>query len=253
MKIKISKILIVVMFGLFTATTLYSQNNKTYKVQKASSLLIIDGKANETDWQKAEALTFTNFYRSPMPDDKQSTTLKMLWDDSHIYLLYECKDKFITANIKERDGFTFQDDCAEIFLIPTEDKIKMHFGFELNLYKIANDFVFLNDIHKNERIVVKAYSPEYKVAVTIDGTLNDNSDKDKGWIMEFAIPFKAFHTAGATTEIVAGAKWSFMAARQDRNELASERVSTSTVFPLKKGFEDIHNPKNFGLIEFIAE
>ncbi|WP_430934894.1 carbohydrate-binding family 9-like protein [Saccharicrinis sp. 156] len=258
MNLKLQRYSTIGLILVFNLCYSYCQNpsgNKKnpIKVLKATSPIIIDGRADESSWQRAQAHPFNYFKNIQKPSDKQNTTLKMLWDDDHIYLFYECKDKYITARMKDRDGWTFVDDCAEIFLIPSNDKIDMHFGFELNLYKTANDFVFINDVHKDGNFVVKAYNPEYKVEVTIDGTINDNSDIDNGWTMEMAIPIEAFYTVGPVTPVEEGAIWTFMAIRQDRNEVEGQRVTASTIFPLKGNDKNVHNPKSFGLMQFVNE
>ncbi|GAF03367.1 carbohydrate-binding family 9-like protein [Saccharicrinis fermentans] len=221
------------------------------KVLKATSSMVIDGKADEASWKMAKAYSFDYFKNVEKPSDKQTTSFKILWDEDYIYLSYVCEDEFITARMKDRDGWTFVDDCAEIFLIPSSEKVNMHFGFELNLYTTANDFVFMNDMHKEGNFVVKSYNPEYEVAVHIDGTINDNSDMDKGWSMEMAIPYSAFHMVGPVTPLEEGAIWAFMAIRQDRNEEEGQRVTASTIFPLKGKAKDVHDPKNFGFLQFV--
>lgn len=227
--------------------------SKALKVPLATSQIKIDGKQDDDCWQKTQAFSFDFFYKAEKPDDKQNTKFKMLWDEVNLYLFFECEDRYITAREKNRDGQPYFDDCAEIFLIPTANKIKMHFGYEVNLYKASNDFVFLNDIYKKENFVVKSFSPDFEVAVTVDGSINDNSDIDKGWTMEMAIPFKNFHITGPIPPIQAGTKWAFMALRQDRNDSEGNRRSTSTIFPLSPEKKGVHHPKSFGLLEFVLE
>ena len=176
----------------------------------------------------------------------------MLWDEENLYVFFTCQDQFITAREKTRDGQPYFDDCAEIFLIPSTEKIAMHLGYEVNLYKTSNDFVFLNDILKNEPLVVKSFNPDFQVAVTIDGTINDNSDIDKGWTMEMAIPLTNFHINGPISPVKEGVKWAFLALRQDRNDADGNRRSTSTLFPLSPESPNVHDPKTFGHLQFVS-
>ena len=228
------------------------QEQAVFQVRKVTSSMEIDGKSTESSWQTAESASFDFFYRAEKPGDEQNTEFKMLWDEENLYLLFECQDRYITAREKNRDGQPYFDDCAEIFLIPTEEKIDMHFGYEVNLYKTANDFIFLNDIYEDGNLVVKSFNPDFKVAVTIDGTLNDNSDTDNGWTMEMAIPLRNFHVKESITPTREGVKWAFMALRQDRNDAEGNRRSTSTIFPLSPENSNVHYPKSFGLLEFVG-
>ncbi len=231
----------------------YSQNNTinsnpkeaALQVNKTSSKITIDGRADEASWQNAKAHSFENFYKFEKPSDKQNSRFKMLWDEEHIYFFFECDDQFITAREQNQDGEPYFDDCAEIFLIPKDAKINMHLRYEVNLYKSSNDFVFINDIYDNENFVVKSFNPDFDVEVTVNGSINDNSDIDKGWTMEFAIPISNFHINEPTTPIQEGAKWAFLALREERNDPMSNRRSTSTLFTLKPENQNVHYPKSF--------
>ena len=46
-----------------------------------------------------------------------------------------------------------------------------------------------------------------RIATTIDGTLNDDSDRDSGWTLEIAIPFDNFRHLGGRIPPRAGDRW----------------------------------------------
>ncbi|WP_111706413.1 carbohydrate-binding family 9-like protein [Lutibacter citreus] len=229
------------------------EDRPIFKVHKSSSEIIADGKMNEKDWDKSEARSFEYTYNDEKTDDVQKTKFRMLWDDEHIYLFYECEDKFITARETERDGMPFYDDCAEIFLTPAPESSNAHICFEVNLNKAVNDLVFVSDFNQGNGLAVKGYNPNnVKIGVQINGTVNDNSDIDKGWTMEFVIPKEAFLGADRHYPIEAGNQWAFLALRQGRNEVEGQRRVTSTIFPVENIKEkDVHQPNMFGLMEFI--
>ncbi len=52
----------------------------------------------------------------------------MLWDDTNLYLFYECEDTSLTSRETNFDGCTCIDDCGEFFVAPVPDKVYMHFG-----------------------------------------------------------------------------------------------------------------------------
>jgi len=142
------------------------------------------------------------------------------------------------------------DDCAELFLIPAPDSVPMHYGFEFNLYKASNDFIHLENIYQGKRGSVYSFNPEFKVEVTTSGTLNDNSDRDEGWTMEFAIPLKLFKGMDRFSPVKPGNRWAFLASRQERNDEEPGRRVCSTIFPVY-GIENVHRGKYFGLLEFV--
>ena len=222
-----------------------------YKVSKTLEPIIVDGIMNERIWSKAEARTLDYYYRVEAPSDQQKTTFRMLWDEENMYVFFQCEDAYLTARETKRDGQPYFDDCAEIFLIPAPDSLDTHFGFELNLYKASNDFIYFNDYYKSQDAVFRAYNPDFKAEVTFDGTVNDNSDQDKGWTMELAIPLSAFGALGLIEPVEEGKRWAFLAVRQDRNDPDGDRRSTSTLFPIYDISKNVHQVNRFGLMEFV--
>ncbi|MEO9891413.1 carbohydrate-binding family 9-like protein [Aurantibacter sp.] len=222
-----------------------------FKALKASEKIEIDGKSNETIWQKTESRTFDYFYNIVNPDDKQQTTIRMLWDDDNIYLFYDMQDHYLTARETKRDGEPYLDDCAEIFFITAPDSLDTHFGYELNLNKASNDFIYFNDFYDGKSIAFKKYDPDFKIEITHNGTINDNSDIDVGWTMELAIPIANFGKLGEIVPIKTGNRWAFLAVRQDRNDAEGNRRSTSTIFPIYDISKNVHQANRFGLVEFV--
>ncbi len=222
-----------------------------FKASKTNSDIVVDGKMNENDWQNTEARTLDYFYRVEKPDDQQQTTFRMLWDEKNLYLFYEMQDKFLTVRETKRDGEPYLDDCAEIFFITAPDSLDTHFGYELNLNKASNDFIYFNDYYKGKDVVYKSFNPEFEVEVTFEGTINDNSDIDIGWTMEMAIPLSNFGELGQVVPVRTGNRWAFLTIRQDRNDAEGNRRSTSTIFPIYDISKNVHQANRFGLMEFV--
>lgn len=230
---------------------LFLGDHTIFTVSKANEPILIDGKRSETAWENTEDRSFDYFYRIEKPGDSQKTNLRMLWDEENLYLFFECEDQYITARETTRDGQPYLDDCAEIFLIPVPDSLDMHFGFEINLNKASNDFVWLNNFYKGKSGLIKSYNPEFRVEVSVIGTVNENTDIDKMWTMEMAIPFELFKGVDNFSPVKTGNRWAFLAARQDRNDEKGSRRSTSTIFPIYDIEKSVHQPNHFGLLEFV--
>lgn len=251
----LSKRLIISVLGTVLATSAWGQpeewtkKNEVYRAAKASGPIVIDGK-REAAWDRTEARVISHFAHLEKPSDRQPSVFRMLWDEEMLYFLFECEDRFLNSDITERNGKTFMDDCAEIFLIPAAAPLDMHLGLEVNLLKVSNDFIFLTNLHGTESGVVKAFDPNFEVEVVLDGTLNDNSDVDRGWTMEIAIPLSLFEGLHRFSPVKPGNRWAFQALRQERNDPEIGRRVWSTVFPLPEGSRDVHDPINFGLLEF---
>ena len=222
-----------------------------YKVFKTGEPMTIDGKLNEESWSKTEARTLDYFYRVEKPTDQQKSTFRMLWGEEKFYVFFEMEDQYITAKETKRDGQPYFDDCAEIFFITAPDSLDTHFGYELNLNKAVNDFIYFNDYTEGKDVVYKSFNPDFEVEVTYNGTINDNSDIDKGWTMEMAIPYSNFGELGEVVTIKPGNRWAFLAIRQDRNDAKGNRRSTSTIFPIYDISKNVHQANRFGLMEFV--
>lgn len=218
-----------------------------YKVAKAKGPIAADGKMDEEAWKSAEVVTFDYFFRRDEPLEKQKTEFRMLWDEQNIYLFYTCEDTSITARETGYDGRPYLDDCAEFFCLPVPDSLYMHFGFEVNVTKAKYDYIVLWQFN-NRNVFIPDYNPGYEVGVTMDGTLNNDTDTDKGWTMEYVIPMSVFR--GFNTRNLVGTQWAFQAVRQDRNAVDDRFRSTSTLFPTYDIALDVHPPNRFGLMEF---
>ena len=253
------RIFLLMFYFLIGTSKVIAQSDKklslgeqqNFKVSKTSETMVIDGKMNETIWNKTEVRTLDYFYRIDKPTDQQKTSFRMLWDKAKLYVFFEMEDQFLTVRETERDGEPYLDDCAEIFFITAPDSLDTHFGYELNLNKASNDFIYFNDYYKGKDVVYKLFNPDFEVEVTYDGTINDNSDVDKGWTMELAIPISNFGELGQIVPLKSGTQWAFLAIRQDRNDAAGNRRSTSTIFPIYDISKNVHQPNRFGLLEFV--
>lgn len=233
---------------LFLSTLLSAQ--QTITASRAKGSIVVDGKLTEASWDATEAYTLDYFYHKEQATDSQKTIFRMLWDEKALYVFFDCEDQFITAYETKRDGEPYLDDCAEIFLTPVPVSRPVHFGFEVNLYKASNDFISFTDFYEGKGGALKSYNPDFDVEVTIDGTVNDNSDLDRGWTMEMAIPLSLFRNVSAFTPVSEANKWTLMVIRQERNDAEPGRRVTSTLFPLSDP-PRVHEPDRFGQVEFV--
>ena len=252
------KSIISILLFLVAGFPLYSQPEKqlvigqqpVYKVSRAPEPITVDGKMDEPCWKNAEVRSLDHFFRLDKPVEKQISKFRMLWDDTNLYLFYECEDTSLTARETKFDGRTYIDDCAEFFVVPVPDSIYMHFGFEINITEVRYDYIVLWKYYNNRTFFISGYNPEYKVKAISDGTINNDKDHDKGWSMEFAIPFSAFTNMTGVARPKPGVRWAFQAVRQDRNYVDDRFRSTSTLFPIYDIRKDVHQPHRFGLLEF---
>lgn len=108
--------------------------------------------------------------------------------------------------------------------------------------------MYLINFYNNEFAPLKGFNPEFEVEFKVDGTLNDNSDIDKGWMMELAILINTFKGVDRFFPVKAGSQWKFLELKQDRNDAEDNLHKASTIFPTEK---DIHDTNFFELLEFL--
>ncbi len=190
-----------------------------YTAQKIQQPLTVDGKLTEPAWQTAR--------RSPRFVDLihgtatiHATQAAVLWDDDYLYVGYWVEEPDVRATFTKRDSPIYQDNDVELFIAGQD----AYYEFEINSYGTIYEglFVWQSEFEKKgfhkipeldqQRAGVQfqpfngvgltshprglrwAYLkwdfPELKSAVWIDGTLNDPSDRDRGWTVELAVPWK---------------------------------------------------------------
>jgi hypothetical protein len=212
----------------------------SYSIRKATGEIIIDGTLDESDWERAAPIELIFPWWSQSRGPKDKTEAKMLWDDRHFYVSYVCKDPHISAYVSSQDGDTWKDDCVEVFIAPDPGNIQDYFGFEMNAKGIVLDYRRL----PGERLQIdREWNAEgMQIAVEIEGTLNNDADRDTRWVTEVAIPFSSF-PGGAP---VIGDMW-----RLNLNRLGGEtKAQFSQWSSSKTKRPNYHVPERFGEVFF---
>ncbi|MEM7232244.1 MAG: SMP-30/gluconolactonase/LRE family protein, partial [Planctomycetota bacterium] len=148
----------------------------------------------------------------------------VLWDDENLYVAYWIEEPFIRAKFEKRDSPIYYDNDVECFVAGRD----AYYEFEINAYGTIYEGVFIwNDAYessyaalpefrlKQKKVVpfngvgFKDHSrgkrrgflawdlPGLKSAVHIDGTTNDDSDRDRGWTVEVAFPWSSLRVLAA--------------------------------------------------------
>ena len=160
-----------------------------YTVMRAATPLTIDGQFDEPAWRAAPR--FGDFvFPWWTGGTKEQTRAQLLWDDDYLYLAFVCDDAHIAARHTERDGKIPEDDCVEIMLAPDADRPLVYFNIEFNVLGGILDNFRPNG--PDQPRAAKWDAEGVKIAGTYTGTLNDDSDTDRSWQVEVAIPWRNF-------------------------------------------------------------
>ena len=177
---------------------------------------MIDGKLDEVIWQAAP--------RSPRfrtltagEETIHDTRAAVLWDEEFLYVAYWVEEPNVQATLTERDAKIYMDNDVELF-IAGEDG---YYEFEINAFGTIYEVFFIweesyerggydsiTGLGQNEPGRKPFHGVGYKQhprgprigfwnwdfpglqsAVFVDGTINDDSDRDRGWTVELALPW----------------------------------------------------------------
>jgi hypothetical protein len=177
----------------------------------------IDGCLDEHVWKNAP--------RSPRFRDLISgretihdTRAAVLWDDEYLYVAYWIEEPDLQATLTERDAPIYQNNDVELFIAGCDG----YYEFEINSFGTIYEVLFIwDEAYKAGRYdtiaglsvgepgskpfngvgyknhprglrtgFFKWDFPGLKTAVNMDGTINDSSDRDRGWTVELALPWE---------------------------------------------------------------
>ena len=213
----------------------------TYEIKRATSPITIDGRLDEVAWAHAATLTL-QFPWEDQTGEKQKTTARLLWNDEMLFVAFACEDADIVAHFEQRDDPTYKDDAVEIFIQPNVNKA-IYIGLEMNARATLYDY-----INFYSQQLVKGYDLKgVQLATHLDGTLNVTSDRDKGWVLELAIPLRNFAEFMGDKPVVAGTVWAANLNRWDGTE-PNRRLSVWSDSAMVR--PNPHNPKRFGQLVF---
>ena len=185
---------------------------------RAAEPLGVTGRLDEASWQKAP--------RSPRFVDLitgrptiHDTRASVLWDDDYLYVGFWVEEPFVEAKLTERDSLIWSENDIEFFVAGPDG----YYEFEMNALGTIYEALFLwEDAYerggyaklpefsrtapgakpwngvgfanhpRGARIGFFSWDlPGIRTAVAVDGTINDNSDRDRGWTAEIALPWSS--------------------------------------------------------------
>ncbi|SRR5581483_3176669 len=175
----------------------------------------IDGRLDEPAWQRAP--------RSPRFVDIISgkpglhdTRASVLWDDENLYVGYRVQEPFVHAKYTTNNSPIYYDNDVEIFIAGRD----AYYEFEINGFNTTYEVLFVwqdaydrgefsgsPDFERSQLVPFNGvgftthprggrlgnfnwHFPGRKSAVFIDGTMNQDDDRDRGWSVELAFPWQ---------------------------------------------------------------
>jgi len=231
-----------------------------YNCLRATGPLEIDGRLDDSAWLNAPwTEPFVDIQGGDMPRPRFETRAKMLWDDGYLYIGARLEEPHVWATLSERDAIVFYDDDFEIFIDPDGDT-REYYEIEVNALNTIFDLFLVQTYIDGGPALHDWDLKGMRSAVSVAGTVNDPSDVDVGWIVEFALPWD--HLAPAAhmpTPPNDGDVWRINFSRvqwrhrivDGRYEKVPDRPEDNWVWS-PQGVVNMHLPEHWGYVEFIA-
>jgi len=210
-----------------------------YVIKRTTAPIYIDGYLNEPDWKSAQGISNFIFpwYES---GKKEQTTVKLLWDDTFLYVGYYCEDEHISAVRFQKNSDVWLDDCVECFIAPNLSSPLDYTNYEFNCLGS-----YLVGVHIKGKDFL--WEPKgIQIGRSHKGTINKEDDIDDYWILEVSIPFENLKKFSINILPKPGEHWFLNLNRcgGQINEQFSQWSSSKTPEP------DFHVPSHFGKVIF---
>jgi hypothetical protein len=204
----------------------------------------LDGVVGERSWSKAELVLL----RVPWEKRKAktATVARLLWDWDYLYFSAEMVDHDIFADIKDANGRIWENDSVGLFVKPSGGNLA-YYQFMVNAASTPLQVYFPSRGGGGFDRFAAQTELTMEGMVKLDGTLNDWTDKDKGWAVEARIPWSTFKATGGRPK--AGERWQFAFCRHDYS-VTLDRPELSTNAPLTRA--DFHRYEEYQEVVFVA-
>lgn len=249
-----------------------------YTAQRVVGPIDIDGKLDEPSWKIAP---FSPRFVDIISGGRaiHDTRAAILWDDEFLYVGYRVEEPVVHAKFTHHNDFIYQDNDVECFIAGPD----AYYEFEINAFNTCYEvfFVWEDTFEKSglarlpefERAKLVPFNgvgftnhprgrrlgnfihalPGLRTAVHVDGTINDDTDRDRGWTVELAFPWKSLGwlaTDGRALPPKNGDVWRMDCSRFNTYKEAAPAKDSGGWFWTPHGVWDSHVPECFAYITF---
>jgi pimeloyl-ACP methyl ester carboxylesterase len=233
---------------------------KGYLAYRAAGPIQIDGVLDDAEWGK---IPWGDYHEDIEGDKKPLPTYKvrekMQWDDENLYIAAELEEPHVWGTLTKRQSVIFYDNDFEMFIDPDSDR-RFYVEYEMNALNTI--WTMLLERTYNEGVDARVHEyPGIRTGVHVNGSPNDPRDKDKGWTLEIAFPWKAL---SAPTQKPCppreGDQWRLNFSRVewdvdlvDGMYVKVPRHPEHNWIWSPQGFVNMHLPEYWGYVQFSAQ
>ncbi len=219
----------------------------SYACHHIDKPITIDGKLDDPQWKQAAWTSdFVDIQGASQPKPRFRTRVKMLWDDKYLYIAAEMEEPNVHATLTQHDSIIFKDDDFEVFVKPLPET-PSYYEFEINALNTGWDLFLPKPYNQGGKPDNSWNIDGLKSAISVQGTLNNPADKDKGWTVELAYPLSAFNTRQQVPQPKPGTTWRINFSRVEwkpGNPVEDNWVWTP------QGVINMHVPDRWGYLKF---
>ena len=160
-----------------------------YECQRVAVPLNIESDAFDHGWERLPwSNLFVDITGRKKFDPQYATRMRMGWDDQFLYINAELEEPHVWGTITEKNAVMFEDNDFEIFIDPDCDGLN-YYEFEINALGTIWELSLPKPYSDGGKPVLGCNIEGLVSRVRIDGSLNDPSVPDRGWMVEVAIPW----------------------------------------------------------------
>jgi hypothetical protein len=232
-----------------------------YVAYRATKPITIDGKLDDEAWRAAPwSEDFVDIEGDGKPKPTYRTRVKMLWDDKNLYLAAELEEPHVWATLTRHDSYIFtEDNDFEVFLDPDGDS-HLYGELEINARNTTWDLLLTKPYKDGGKAIDAWEIAGLKTAVHVDGTLNDPTDKDRGWTVEIAWPWEGLRQLGGAVPPKDGDQMRINFSRvQWQHEVVDNKYrkvkgkSENNWVWSPQWVIDMHRPERWGYVQFSTD
>jgi len=250
-----------------------------YTAYQVREPIHIDGRLDEKAWEQAPlSPRFVDILTGrPAIHD---TRAEILWDETNLYVAFHVEEPFLHAKFTTNNSPIYYDNDVEVFIAGRD----AYYEFEINGYNTTYEAFFIwDDAYEKDgyaRLPEFARSkmvpfngvgftthprggrlgnfnwhfPAKKTAVYLDGTVNNDGDRDRGWTVELAFPWQGMaQLARVDNRAIPprdGDVWRMDFSRFNTYKEAPPAKDSGGWFWTRHGVWDSHIPECFAYIKF---
>jgi hypothetical protein len=208
------------------------------------SEMLIDGFLTEAIWQETQSVFLCeNKSGQTLADSTYSTRVQTAYDQDNLYITFICNDPDVWGNFTEHDQHLWTEEAVEVF-IDTDTVSNTYVEIEVSPNNVLFDSYIVNPFEIDIEATKEFDLAGIKTAVSVDGSINNENDRDQRWVVEIAIPVKDL--VNENYSIIPGKTvWRINFYRIERN-----RSGESTGYAWSPTEARFHKPAAFGILKF---